>query len=172
MIRLVWRSSRLGRGIEVGKHQPIGGVGQSRRIARLVVPDLKVRCLGWANTEQDAQHFRMGNPLSQRWIEAGAALFDKPKMETCRVGDGLEVIRDGWGSPRYKALRSSSFLGMAGNCPFSKPGIAGGTCHRGRGFGAAAVPSPITGVHGELHEVGEPSDCWAPVALLLGNVRN
>ncbi len=51
-----------GSGIEVRKHQPIGRVGQSRRIARLVMPRLKMGCLGGADTEQDAQHLRMGDP--------------------------------------------------------------------------------------------------------------
>src|SRR6266576_6409871 len=43
------------RGIEVGKHQPVGGVGQRRRIAGFVVPRLKVHCFGWLETEQDSQ---------------------------------------------------------------------------------------------------------------------
>ena len=54
-----------GSGIEVGKHQPIGGIGQWRRIARLVMPGLKMGGLGGANTEQDAQHLRTGDPLRQ-----------------------------------------------------------------------------------------------------------
>src|SRR5207247_6788725 len=40
----------------------------------------------------------------QRWVEAGTPLLDKPKMETRRVGDRLEVSRDSRGSPRFKAL--------------------------------------------------------------------
>ena len=77
------------RGIEVGKRQPIGGVGERRRIAGFVVPRLKVHCFGGAETEQDSQHFRVGDPLSQRWVQAGAALFDKSEVEAGRVGDRL-----------------------------------------------------------------------------------
>src|SRR5258707_4905338 len=73
-------------GIEVRKYQPIGGVSQSRRIARLVMPRLKMRCLDWADTEQDAQHFQISGPLSQRGVESASPLVDKPKMEACRVG--------------------------------------------------------------------------------------
>src|SRR5207237_2458675 len=73
----------------------IGGVGQSRRIARHVMPGLKVHGLGWADTEQDAQYFRIGDPLSQRGVEAGAPLLDKPKMEARRVGDRLDVVLGG-----------------------------------------------------------------------------
>ncbi len=50
-----------GRSNEVRKHQPIGGVGYSRRVACLVVPGLKVHGLAWADTEQDAQHFRIAD---------------------------------------------------------------------------------------------------------------
>src|SRR5216684_3915805 len=84
-----------GRGIEVRKHQPIDGVGQSRRIARLVMPGLKMGCLDWADTEQDAQDFQIADSLSQRWVEAGATLLDKPKMEARRAGDRLDVVSRG-----------------------------------------------------------------------------
>ena len=80
------------------------------------MPGLKVRCLGWADTEQDAQHFRIGDPLRQRWVEAGATLLDKPKVEARRVGDRLDVV--------LRSARSPSCLGMAGNCPLLKPGMA------------------------------------------------
>ncbi len=120
--------------VEVGKHQPVGGVGQRRRIARLVMPRLKVRCLDWADTEQDAQHFQISGPLSQRGVEAAAPLFDKPKMEACRVGDRLDVVSGGQIGIRSGNGRKLPFLGMAGNCPFSKPGIAGGNESPKSGF--------------------------------------
>src|SRR2546430_14852774 len=50
---------------------------------------------GWADTEQDAQHFQTGDPLSQRWVEAGTTLLDIPKMEARRAGDGLDVVSGG-----------------------------------------------------------------------------
>ncbi len=56
------------------------------------MPGLKVRCLDWADTEQDAQNFQIGGSLSQRWVEARAALLDKAKMESRRVGDRLDVV--------------------------------------------------------------------------------
>src|SRR5579862_610771 len=56
----------LRREIEVSKHQSIGGVGQRRRIARLVVPSLKVGDLGRADAEQDSQRFHAAHSLSQR----------------------------------------------------------------------------------------------------------
>src|SRR6266702_4945591 len=138
-----------GRGIEVRKHQPIGGVGQSRRIARLVMPGLKMGCLGGADTQQDAQHFWMGDPLSQRWVEAGATLLDKTKVEARCVGNRLEVI-----------LRVQVGI-VSGNrrklpCKQPRDGLREGVTEIGI-LGAAAVAGPPTGVHGELHEVGQPS---------------
>src|SRR5260370_25707037 len=59
------------------------------------MPRLKVGCLDWADTEQDAQHFQIGGSLSQRGIEAAAPLLDKPKMEARRVGDRLDVVSGG-----------------------------------------------------------------------------
>src|ERR1700720_1093446 len=47
--------------------------------------------LGRADTKQDSQYFWMGHPLCQRWIETVAALFDRRHMESCRVGNRLNV---------------------------------------------------------------------------------
>src|SRR6266480_5138779 len=77
------------RGIEVGKRQPVGGVGQRRRITGFVVPRLKVHCFGGPDTEQDSLRLREADPLRQRWIQTGAALLDKPEVEAGRVGDRL-----------------------------------------------------------------------------------
>src|ERR1700738_662247 len=65
------------------------------RIARLVLPGLKVHCLGWADTEQDSQDFRTAYSLSKRWIEAGATLLDKREVKSCRVSDRLKVVARG-----------------------------------------------------------------------------
>ncbi len=46
----------------------------------------------WADTKQDSQNFQIGGPLSQRGVEAGATLLDKPKMESRRVGDRLDMV--------------------------------------------------------------------------------
>src|SRR5258708_38909157 len=146
-----------GRGIEVRKHQPIRGVGQSRRIACLVMPGLKMGCLDWADTEQDSQNFQIGDPLSQCWVEAGATLLDKPKMEARRVGDRLDVVSGG---------EVAIVSGNRRKLPFTQ--TRDGLSERVTEIGvlrAAAVARPPTGVHGELHEVGEPSD-------LLGACRS
>ncbi len=81
------------RGIEVGKHQPVGGVGQWRRIAGFVVPRLKMHCLGGPDTEQDSQRLIMGDPLGERRVQACTALLDEPEVEARRIGDRLQVVR-------------------------------------------------------------------------------
>jgi hypothetical protein len=138
------------RSIEVRKHQSISGVGQSRRIACLVVPGLKMGCLGWADTEQDAQHFQIGDSLSQRWVEAGATLLDIPKVEARRVGDRLDVVSGG------------EVAIVSGNRrKFASIQTRDGLSERATQIWvlrAAAVACPPTGIHGELHEVGEPSN--------------
>ena len=58
--------------------------------------------------------------------------------------------------PGLNPVRSASDLGIAGNCPFSNPGWE--RVAEIRVLRAAAVARPITGVHGELHQVGKPSD--------------
>jgi len=47
------------------------------------MPGLEVGRLGWADTEQDAQNFRMDDSLSQGGVEAGAPLLDKRKVVFC-----------------------------------------------------------------------------------------
>ena len=139
-----------GSSIEVGKHQPIGGIGQSRRVARLVMPGLKMGGLGGADTEQDAQHLWTGDPLRQRWVEAGATLLDEGKVEARRVGDRLNVVLGG---------QVGIGPGNGRKLPFTQ--TRDGLRERVTEIGvlcAAAVARPPTGVHGESHEVGEPSD--------------
>src|ERR1700736_1750189 len=62
------------------------------RIARLVLPSLKVHCLGWADTEQDSQNFRVGDPLSQLGIKAGATLLNKAEVEPRREGNCIDEL--------------------------------------------------------------------------------
>ena len=71
-------------------------------------------------------------------------------MKACRVGDRLDVFR------------RSEITIMSGNCrkpPFqqTRNGWRKGVTEV-RVLGAAAVLRPITGVHCELHEIGESSD--------------
>ena len=83
------------RTVEVGKHQSIGGVSQRRRITGLVRPGLKVHRFGRADADQDAQHFHTAGPLRHCRVEAVAALLDRRKVESRRVGDRLDVIGRG-----------------------------------------------------------------------------
>ena len=139
-----------GGALRSGNTNPFVGSVRGGALPALSMPGLKVRGLGWADTEQDSQHFRIGDPLSQRWVEAGATLLDKRKMEARRVGDRLDVVIGG------------EVAIVSGNCrklPFQQ--TRDGWWKRVTEIGvlrAAAVPNPPTGVHGELHEVGEPSD--------------
>ena len=81
------------RRVEVWKHQAgIGGVGQRGRIAGLVLPGLEVRRLGRPDAKQNAQHVHAGDSLSERRIEAGAALLDERKVKGRCVGDRLYVV--------------------------------------------------------------------------------
>ena len=64
-----------------------GGIRVGIRVARLVLPGLEMHRLGWADAEQDSQNVRMGDPLSQLRIDAGAALLNKGKVEPCGEGD-------------------------------------------------------------------------------------
>ena len=45
-----------------------------------------------ADTEQDSQDHRIGDPLGLCRVEAGATLLDRGEMERRSVGDRLEVV--------------------------------------------------------------------------------
>src|SRR6266566_2091402 len=139
-----------GSGIQVGKPQPISGVGQRRGIACLIVPGLEVRCLDRADTEQDAQHLETGDSLSQRWVEAGAALLDIPEMEARCAGDRLDMVSGG-------EVTVVSGNGWKLPSKQTRNGLSEGVTEI-RVLRATAVAGPITGVHSKLHEAGEPSD--------------
>jgi hypothetical protein len=65
-------------------------------------------------------------------------------------------------------------LGIAGNFPLNKTWYWLGKGEVGIQIGVigrAAVPSPVTGIHSELHEVCQPPDLLCPCRL-LGKVRN
>src|SRR5205823_4847599 len=51
------------RRIQIWKRQAISGVGQRRRIARLVVPGLEMHCLGRADADQNSEHLHTGGTL-------------------------------------------------------------------------------------------------------------
>ncbi len=79
-------------GIEVGKRQvAVGDVG---RVAGLVVPGLEVRDLAPANAQQNPQNFQIGYLLSQRRVQAAATLLDEREVESRRVRNRLQMVRD------------------------------------------------------------------------------
>jgi hypothetical protein len=109
-----------------------------------------VHGLGGADAEHDAQYFRIGDPLRQRWVEAGTSLLDEPKVEARRVGDRLDVV-----SRREVAIVAGDGRELPGIQ--TRDGLWEGVAEIGV-LGAAAVAGPPTGVHRELHEVGEPPE--------------
>src|SRR5207248_8699105 len=91
-------------------------------------------------------------------VEARATLLDKPKMETRRVCDRLEVIRDPWGCPLFKADQVNICSRNRRKLPLTQ--TRDSLSERVTEIGilrAASVARPPAGVHRELHEVGEPS---------------
>src|SRR5436305_8887715 len=114
------------------------------------MPGLKMGGLGGADTEQDAQNLWIGDPLSQRWVEAGAALLDEGKVEARRVGDRLDVV-----------LGGQVGIGPGNGRKLAFTQTRDGLRERVTEIGvlcAAAVARPPASVHGESHEVGEPAD--------------
>src|SRR6266699_2601454 len=139
-------------------------VGQRSRIARLVLPGLKVHDLGSADTEEDLQNFQACDLLGQRRVKAGATLLDIRKVKSRREGDRFEVV-----GKRLRALTAKMTLGKvsiaSGNCRML-PYCQTRDCLRERsteiGVRCTAVPSPPSRVHRELHKVCEPSDLPGP----------
>jgi len=62
------------------------------RVARLVLPGLKVHCLGWSDTEQDSQDFWISYPLSQRGVQAGGTLLNEGKVKARGEGDRADEV--------------------------------------------------------------------------------
>ena len=71
-------------------------------------------------------------------------------MESCRVGDRLKVV-SGSEVTVVSGNRRKLPRTQTRDCLTKRVTEVGVLC-------SAAVPSPPTGVHGELREVGEPSD--------------
>src|SRR4029077_15611447 len=143
------RSVQVGEGYVHTGHR-IDDIVQHLCIAGLIGPGLKMHDLGSADTEHDSQDFRTGYALRQFWVEAAAALLDGRKVKAGCVADGLKEVH------RFKV-----FVGP-GNCRVL-PNCQGRNCLRERVpeigvSSAAAIPSPPSRVHGELHQVGETSD--------------
>ena len=131
-----------------------------------------MHCLGWADTEHDSQNFRIGYPLSQRRVEASTTLLNKGKVKSRREGDRFEV----GGGVTLLFTYQHQFWESPYDCPTFKPSELLGEIGK---FGievgvvrVTAVPSPKTGINGELREVCEPYFPVDPVAVLPGIVRN
>ena len=94
--------------------------------------------------------FRIADSLSQRRVEAGAALLDRREVKAGGVGDRLQVV-----GGREVIIGSRN----RGKLPGEQ--VGNGLRERVaevRVLSVAAVPRPPTGVHGQLHQVGEPLD--------------
>jgi hypothetical protein len=64
------------------------------RVACLIVPCLEVHGLAGPNAQQDSQGLQIGYFLGERWVQAGAALFDESKVESGSAGNRLQVVGD------------------------------------------------------------------------------
>jgi hypothetical protein len=58
------------------------------------MPCLEVSCLGRPDAEQDSQNFDIGYSLSQRRIQAAAALLNGTEVKARGEGDRLQMIRN------------------------------------------------------------------------------
>src|SRR6516165_2569633 len=99
----------------------------------------------------------MSDPLRQRRVETGATLFDRGKMKARCVGDRLEVVRwrevgIGPGN-RRKSWRPRHILPHNQARNGLRESVA-----EIRVLISTAVAAPPTGVHKELHQVGEPAN--------------
>ena len=144
-----------------------------KRVAGLVLPSLKVHRFAGPDTEQNSQDFRITDLLSERRVEAGAALLDKREMKTSRERDRLQVGGYAFGvvaaqrTPRGVRIRS-------GNRRVLPDTEARHCLHERRtaidvGVRYAAVPRPKAGVHGELRQVGEPQFLAGPLRCAAGD---
>src|SRR5215475_2025392 len=136
--------------VEVRKAQPGSRVGDRWCVAGLVLPHLEVHRLGRSDADQDAKNLDTGDPLSEGWIQAGAALLDRREVESSGVGDELQV------GCRCQVLVSSWYRGvLPGRDRWYR--LREGVVERWIWvLGAAPVPGPPAGVERELHEIGQP----------------
>src|ERR1700751_5359242 len=135
-------------------------VSQGKRIACLVLPGLKVHGLARTDAQKDPQNFQISYLLRKSWIEAGAALLNKCKVEPRGEGDCLQMGRDAGGKVGADGAAGSVSVGSWDGCmlPYIETGNGLNELRAGVkiGVGGAPVPGPKAGVDGELHEVGEP----------------
>src|SRR5207248_2559763 len=132
------------------KGEPVGTVGQGRRVACFVLPGLEVHRLAWADTEQNSQHFGAAGLERQGRIKAAAGLLDRGEMECSRVGNRLEM-----GGVRCIGI-------VFGDCPKLPLRQIGDRLRKHAKpveigiMGVVAVTRPKARIDGKLQEVGKP----------------
>src|ERR1700730_10006293 len=157
--------------MEVRKCYPVGT--HWKRVACLVLPSLKVRGLGWADTEHDSQNFWVIYPLGRFRVEASAAYLNKGKVKARAEGDHLEVgfnpgLRGGGNrTPGGVSIGSGNCWMLPTIQPLDRLG-KNETIGQIRVVRVATVPSPKASVHGELGELGESSLFCRPCSLTTG----
>src|SRR5258708_877750 len=132
------------------------GISQGRCIAGLVMPGLKVGCLSWADAKQDSQYFHTPDPLSKRWIETGATLFDEGEVKSRRVSDRLDMVVGGQVVVGSRNRRMLPHIQSRDCLRKYERRIEVGIVR------TTAVSRPPTRVYRELHQVREPSDLSRP----------
>src|SRR5438105_9945052 len=138
------------RSIKIWKRQAVSGVGQRGRIAGLIMPGLEMHCLSGTDADQNPQDLHTRCSLCHGGVKAISTLFDRRKVECRRVGNCLDVFRRVQIGIRSGDCRKLPIMQVRDCLGKHEIGIKIGV------IGAAAVPSPPTGVESELHEVSKP----------------
>src|SRR5204863_1978223 len=115
-----------------------------------------------SNTQQNSQDLNIADSLSQRRVQAAAAFVDKGEMESCRVGNRLDVIR--WG----QVIIAS---GDGGELAFTQTLDCLGKLESRiqiRILIVDAVARVPTGVHSKLHQIRESPNLLSAGCLTTG----
>src|SRR5205807_1648641 len=111
----------------------------------LILPGLKMHDFRTTDTDENSQNFQTGYLLSEGRVEAGAALFNKAKVESGRESNRFDVVA--W------IVRIVQFVIISGNRSMLPSVQTGDSIREGRakiGVGGAAIACPPTGIHAEL----------------------
>ena len=109
-----------------------------------------MRCFRRSDAQQNSQHFHIRDPLRQRWIKAGAALFDGREVEDGGIDDGLQKV--GIAGVRIGTRNRGvlTFMQIGHGLGKNEAGI------EVRIMRAVTIPRVPTGIEGQLHQIGEP----------------